>query len=364
MSSSPVRAKELFLAALDHPVAERAAFVRRAAGDDEPLRGDVESLIAAHDDTGTAPAESAAESFAAGEVFAGRYRMVSRLGRGGMGDVWRADDLVLGMPVALKLVRSTTTAAEVLLRNEVRLARRITHPAVCRVFDIGEERDRLFLSMELVQGEDLAALLQHVGRLPSEKVADIGRQLCDAVGAAHAQGILHRDLKPANILIDADGSVRITDFGIAVTRDQRVPNTGVGTPGYMAPEQLTSGAVVSERTDIYALGLVLYELLVGRDGFELQRPAPGFARPSTIVPGVQPELEQIVMAALSPDPNQRPRSAAEMAQRLALAARAASSRGRGGAPAPAGGGGGVLLAGRGGPPPRRPGALRAPGPDP
>jgi len=326
MSSSPVRAKELFLAALDRPVTDRAAFVRLAAGDDDALRADVESLLAAHDDTGRAPVDAAADSFSAGEVFAGRYRMVARLGRGGMGDVWRADDLVLGMPVALKLVRSTTTAAEVLLRNEVRLARRITHPAVCRVFDIGEERDRLFLSMELVQGEDLAALMHHVGRLPSEKVADIGRQLCDAVAAAHAQGILHRDLKPANILVDDDGSVRITDFGIAVTRDQRVPNTGVGTPGYMAPEQLTSGAMVSERTDIYALGLVLYELLVGRDAFEAQRSAPVFARPSTIVPGVQPELERTVMAALSPDPNQRPRSAAEMAERLTVAARPASSR--------------------------------------
>src|SRR3954465_12954983 len=185
MSSSPVRAKGLFLAALDHPVAERAAFVRRAAGDDEALRGDVESLLAAHDNTGTAPREPAAESFSAGEVFAGRYRMVSRLGRGGMGDVWRADDLVLGMPVALKLVRSTPPAAEVLLRNEVRLARRITHPAVCRVFDIGEERDRLFLSMELVQGEDLAARParrhpahgRRVGRLvetPAEVKATVG----------------------------------------------------------------------------------------------------------------------------------------------------------------------------------------------
>jgi tetratricopeptide (TPR) repeat protein len=328
MSSSPGRAKELFLAALDHPPAERTAFVRRAAGDNEALRADVESLLAAHDNTGTAPAEPPADSFSAGEVFAGRYRMVARLGRGGMGDVWRADDLVLGMPVALKLVRSTTVAAEVLLRNEVRLARRITHPAVCRVFDIGEERDQLFLSMELVQGEDLAALIQHVGRLPSEKVADIGRQLCEAVAAAHAQGILHRDLKPANILVDDDGSVRITDFGIAVTRDQQVPNTGVGTPGYMAPEQLTSGAMVSERTDIYAVGLVLYELLVGRAAFELQRSAPMFARPSTIVPGVQPELERIVMAALSPDPNQRPRSAAEIAQRLADVARPAASRRR------------------------------------
>jgi eukaryotic-like serine/threonine-protein kinase len=328
MASSPGRAKEVFLAALDQPRAERTAFVRRAAGDDEALRADVESLLAAHDNTGTAPAELASESFSAGEVFAGRYRMVARLGRGGMGDVWRADDLVLGMPVALKLVRSTTVSAEVLLRNEVRLARRITHPAVCRVFDIGEERDQLFLSMELVQGEDLAALIQHVGRLPSEKVADIGRQLCEAVAAAHAQGILHRDLKPANILVDDDGSVRITDFGIAVTRDQQVPNTGVGTPGYMAPEQLTSGAIVSERTDIYAVGLVLYELLVGRPAFELQRSAPAFARPSTIVAGVQPELERVVMAALSPDPNQRPRSAAEMAQRLAVVARPPLSRRR------------------------------------
>jgi tetratricopeptide (TPR) repeat protein len=328
MSSSPGRAKELFLAALDHAPAERMAFMRRAAGNDEALRADVESLLAAHDNTGTAPAEPPADAFSAGEVFAGRYRMVTRLGRGGMGDVWRADDLVLGMPVALKLVRSTTVTAEVLLRNEVRLARRITHPAVCRVFDIGEERDQLFLSMELVQGEDLAALIQHVGRLPSEKVADIGRQLCEAVAAAHAQGILHRDLKPANILVDDDGSVRITDFGIAVTRDQQVPNTGVGTPGYMAPEQLTSGAMVSERTDIYAVGLVLYELLVGRAAFELQRSAPVFARPSTIVRGVQPELERVVMAALSPDPNQRPRSAAEIAQRLALVARPTASRRR------------------------------------
>src|SRR2546430_8422803 len=261
MASHRMGAKELFLAALPRRPRERKAFLRPMCGGDEPLRDDVESLLAAHDDT-SSPLSEHPEPFAAGEVFAGRYRMVARLGQGGMSDVWRADDLLLGMPVALKMVNAIPGGQDVLL-NEVRLARRITHPAVCRVFDIGEERGQLFLSMELVQGEDLATLIHHVGRLPSEKVAEIGRQLCDALAAAHAQGILHRDLKPANILIDEHGLVRITDFGIAVKSDTHGPNTGVGTPGYMAPEQLTSGASVSEQTDLYALGLVLYELLVG-----------------------------------------------------------------------------------------------------
>ena len=129
--------------------------------------------------------------------------------------------------------------------NEVRLARRITHPAVCRVFDVGEADGEVFFSMELVQGEDLATLLKRVGRLPSEKVIDIGHQLCAGLAAAHAQGVLHRDLKPANVLIDDDGHVRITDFGIAVTRTEDGRHTLIGTPGYMAPEQLSpDGAVV------------------------------------------------------------------------------------------------------------------------
>jgi eukaryotic-like serine/threonine-protein kinase len=263
---------------------------------------------------------SPSELFAPGEVFAGRYRMVTRLGQGGMGDVWRADDLVLGIPVALKLIHSTSAEGRHLLVNEVRLARRITHPAVCRVFDIGEERGQVFLSMELVEGEDLAALIQRVGRLPSEKVADIGRQLCDALAAAHAQGILHRDLKPANVLIDENGSVRITDFGIAVMRDEGAHHTGIGTPGYMAPEQLTSGAPVSERTDIYALGRVLYELLVGRQ--TLVQGAQ-WQRPSTIVPDVDARLERVIMHALSPDARDRPPSAAAMAADLTVSSRTA-----------------------------------------
>jgi tetratricopeptide (TPR) repeat protein len=313
------RVKETFLAAITHPVAERTAFVVQACGDDAKLRAEVESLLAAHDD-GDGDASASGATFSAGEIFAGRYRMVARLGYGGMSDVWRADDLVLGIPVALKMMHSTTPVDQSLLLNEVRLARRITHPAVCRVFDIGEERGQLFLSMELVEGEDLDALIRRAGRLPPEKVADIGRQLCDALAAAHAKGILHRDLKPANILIDAHGSVRISDFGIAVLRDHRGPSTGVGTPGYMAPEQLTSGGSVSERTDIYALGLVLYALLVGRPAFDPPQPRLNLPRPSTIVAGIPPSLERVVMDALSPDPRHRPASADEMAAALVLTA--------------------------------------------
>ena len=131
--------------------------------------------------------------------------MVTRLGSGGMGDVWRADDLVLETPVALKLIKSRGDSARIQIPNEVRLARQITHPAVCRVFDVGEDAGIVFFSMELVNGEDLATLLQRVGRLTAERVFEIARQLCEGLAAAHAQGVLHRDLKPANVLIDNHG---------------------------------------------------------------------------------------------------------------------------------------------------------------
>src|SRR5262245_62273022 len=176
MAAFDGRAKEIFLAALDHPAAERQAFLANACGARDDLRSEVESLLAAHDDN-TSQEPSPTEPFAPGGLFAHRYRMVTRLGQGGMGDVWRADDLVLGVPVALKLVHSPTAAGRLHLLNEVRLARRITHPAICRVFDIGEQGDQVFMSMELVPGEDLATLIHRVGRLPSDRVAAMGRQL-------------------------------------------------------------------------------------------------------------------------------------------------------------------------------------------
>jgi tetratricopeptide (TPR) repeat protein len=263
--------------------------------------------------------------YAPGDVLAERYRMIARIGRGGMSDVWRAHDLVLGAPVALKFMQAPSPETRARILNEVRLARQITHPAVCRVFDVGEAAGDVFLSMELVDGEDLAALIHRAGRLPSEKVIDIARQLCAGLAAAHARGVLHRDLKPANVLIDDQGRVRITDFGIAVTRTDAPYHTLVGTPGYMAPEQLTQGTPLTEQSDLYALGLVLYELIVGRHPLETRksgRPQP----PSALISDVNPALERVVLQALSEDPRQRPASAAAMA--ASLSTDAAPERGR------------------------------------
>ena len=169
---------------------------------------------------------------------------------------------------------------------------------------------QVFFSMELVQGEDLATLLRRVGRLPSEKVVEIARQLCAGLAAAHAQGVLHRDLKPANVLIDDDGRVRITDFGIATTDGGTVADARRHA-GYMAPEQLDAGASLSERTDLYALGLVLYELRRRPASVDVSRaPAAPPPRPSALVPDVDPQLERVIMQALAADPRDRPASAA------------------------------------------------------
>ncbi len=163
------------------------------------------------------------ERFAPGALLAGRYRIVSRLGQGGMGEVFRADDLMLGQPVALKFLSETALGnANLLTRfyNEVRIARQISHKNVCRVYDIGEVNGQPFLSMEYIDGEDLGSLLRRIGRLPADKATEFARKLCAGVAAAHAQGVLHRDLKPANIMIDGRGELRVTDFGLAAIAEQ------------------------------------------------------------------------------------------------------------------------------------------------
>jgi tetratricopeptide (TPR) repeat protein len=317
MSSVHARAKDIFLDAVAIGAADRSAFVEQACAGDAALRREVESLLLYYDEESTNEAEPAASAgFVPGAEIAGRYRMVARIGQGGMGDVWRADDLVLDTAIALKVFLARGIDARERLLNEVRLARKITHPSICRVFDVGEADGLVFFTVELVRGEDLAALLRHVGRLSSDKVIDIARQLCAGVAAAHAQGVLHRDLKPANVLIDDDGFARITDFGIAITTTNTRGHALTGTPAYMAPEQRQPGMTVSERTDVYSLGLVLYELIVGHDAFKRSATLDEPLRPSAIVANVDPALERVIMRALCHDPQLRWASVDEMAAAL------------------------------------------------
>ncbi len=156
--------------------------------------------------------------FPAGTTLAGRFRILGLLGKGGMGEVYRALDLTLNQPVALKFIALDSRRDEAALArfcNEVRIARQVSHPNVCRVYDIGVIEGQHFLSMEYVDGEDLASLLRRIGRLPSDKALEFTRRICAGLAAAHERGVLHRDLKPANLMIDGRGQVRITDFGLA-----------------------------------------------------------------------------------------------------------------------------------------------------
>jgi len=264
--------------------------------------------------------------FIPGTMLAGRYRIVGLLGRGGMGEVYRAEDLKLGQAVALKfLSKEVTDRADRLARfhQEVRLARQVSHPNVCRVHDIAETGGQHFLSMEYIDGEDLASLLRRIGRLPSDKALELARQLCAGLAAAHERKVLHRDLKPANVLIDGRGRAHLADFGLANLTDQRRDTREVaGTPGYMAPEQ-QEGREVTTRTDVYALGLVLYEMFTGQRALTVhgaplgggaQNDAP--ASPSTHVPDLNPAIERVILRCLERDPARRPASAMAVAAAL------------------------------------------------
>jgi hypothetical protein len=242
-----------------------------------------------------------------------------------MGEVYGADDLKLGQPVALKflpesLERDPVRLAQ--LHSEVRLSRQISHPNVCRIYDIGEADGRTFLTMEYVDGEDLAALLRRIGRLPEDKALDIARQLCGGLAAAHERGVLHRDLKPANVMIDGEGQVRLADFGLAAIVGE-VEDVRVGTPAYMAPEQL-AGRDATTQSDIYALGLVLYETFTGRRAFTArtvadlvrQHEESDLTPLSAVVKDLDPVIERAVLRCLESEPARRPRTALAVAASL------------------------------------------------
>src|SRR5688572_2504695 len=255
--------------------------------------------------------------FTPGTMLAGRYRVVALLGRGGMGEVYRADDVKLGQAVALKFVRGALSP-ELLERlyAEVRLGRQVAHPSVCRLYDVVEVDGQTFLAMEYVDGEDLASLLARIGRLPADKALDILRDLGAGLAAVHEKGIVHRDLKPANVMIDGRGRARLTDFGLAVALEGPSHRPFAGTPAYMSPEQL-AGEEVTVRSDLYALGLIAYEMVTGQRFYEArtvdeltsQHREPKSAKLTSVSRMAHPAVERMIHQCVQEDAAVRPSSA-------------------------------------------------------
>jgi hypothetical protein len=257
--------------------------------------------------------------FTPGVMLAGRYRVISLLGRGGMGEIYRAEDIRLGQQVALKfLPRHLASDSETLSRlyEEVRLGRQVSHPNVCRLYDIVEWEGHHFITMEYIDGEDLASLLRRIGRLPADKAIDITRDLAAGLAAAHSLGIVHRDLKPANVMIDGRGTARITDFGLAaLSADLEERREISGTPAYMAPEQL-SGGQVTVRTDLYAFGLIVYEMFLGKRLYEAQTLGEIVAQQRSVrseslsreTRELDPAVQRVMLRCLEVEPEKRPAS--------------------------------------------------------
>jgi predicted Ser/Thr protein kinase len=257
--------------------------------------------------------------FTPGSMLGDRYRVVALLGKGGMGEVYRAEDTRLGQQVALKFLPRQFASDPVKLERlfaEVRIGRQVSHPNVCRLYDVAEIDGHHFIAMEYIDGEDLSSLLRRIGKLPHEKALDLARDICAGLAAAHGLGIVHRDLKPANVMIDGRGDARITDFGLAVLAEDLEERREIaGTPGYMAPEQL-SGGVVSQKTDLYALGLILYEMFTGKRLFEgatfgeivSRHATTGSQSISRETASLDPAVQRVIVRCLESDPAKRPGS--------------------------------------------------------
>jgi serine/threonine protein kinase/Flp pilus assembly protein TadD len=257
-----------------------------------------------------------------GSVFAGRYRVIEELGKGGMGKVYRVLDTKLNEEVALKLIKPEISSDRKTLerfKNELKLARKVSQKNVGRMFDLGEEAGTHFITMEYVPGEDLKSSIRRFGRLPVGKSVAIATQICEGLSVAHKIGIVHRDLKPSNIMIDKEGNVRIMDFGIArSTKDKGITGEGViiGTPEYMSPEQV-EGKETDQRSDIYSLGIILYEMVTGAPPFEGDTPfAVGVKHksdipqdPRKINPQIPDDLGRLILQCLEKEKDKRPQTA-------------------------------------------------------
>jgi hypothetical protein len=246
-----------------------------------------------------------------------RYELLEKLGSGGMGVVYKARDRETGEVLALKMLKSGLAGDANLMerfRNELRLARRITHRNVCRIYDFTRWDDCACISMEFVDGSSLREILNRLGRVELLQALHIARHICAGLREAHSQGIVHRDLKPENVMLDRFGNVKLMDFGIARSQDSNSTATGsfLGTPAYMAPEQ-AEGKAVDARADIYALGLVLYEMFTGKAAFSggapmavaLKQIREAPPAPRELQPGVPAQVEQIILKCLRKEPGER-----------------------------------------------------------
>ncbi len=305
----------------------------------------VEYVMAASGGAATQPLQAAATAvrqavgagtgpIEPGSVFAGRYEIKEVLGMGGMGVVYRAVDRELGEPVAIKTLRTEVVGSDGValerFKQEIRLARKITHRNVVRTYDLGETSGTYYITMEFVEGTSLKQLIQSRGKLPVPVTLTIGKQLCRALEVAHEQGVIHRDIKPQNIVVEPNGFLKVMDFGIA--RLAKAPQgkgltevgTAIGTPDYMSPEQLL-GEELDPRSDLYSAGVVLYECLTGRPAFVADTVYALVAKhleeepldPRELNAEVSPALAQLVLRAMAKQRDDRYQSAAELHDALA-----------------------------------------------